>query len=585
MGSKLVLVTFAQNTIVLQDALSGKWLLFTSPRCVLEARKPGDVLPVLREVESETRRGRYAAGCVAYEAAAAFDPALETRRPGDFPLAWFGIFDAPQEIVPPQAPAESADISWESGVTESEYHAALAEIKRQIAAGNTYEVNYSFRLRARFTANPWTLFARMTAAQEHGYPVYIDMGSQVVCSASPELFFSLDGTRLISKPMKGTAARGLCLEEDRRRAQWLKESEKNLAENLMIVDMVRNDLGRIATPGSVSVPRLFEVEKYPTVWQMTSTVQCHTQAGLAQIFTALFPPASITGAPKVQTMRLISKLEIEPRQVYTGAAGYVAPNRRAQFNVAIRTATIDRGRRMAEYGIGSGIVWDSESGEELKECFAKARVAGASLPAFSLLETLRWSPGEGFHLLKQHLARLRDSAEYFARTLDTETLVRRLCLLTARLGPGEWRVRVLVPVSGEPQLEANLLDDRPSPYRVGLAQNPVCSEDVFLYHKTTWRKVYDDALASRPDCADLLLQNERGEVTESCRANFAAHIDGRWLTPPVGCGLLCGTERARLLAQGQLLEARLRVEDLRRARKFALFNSVRGFWEIQLELE
>ncbi len=570
--------------MVLQDDSSGKWLLFAAPRRVLQARALGEVLTVLREVEAETARGRFAAGYVAYEAAAAFDPALQTHPPGGFPLAWFGIFDAPREIAPPEPLADGPNISWQPNVTETEYHAALAEIKRQIGAGNTYQVNYSFRLRARFEADPWAFFARMAAAQEHGYPVYIDMGDQVVCSASPELFFTLDGARLVSKPMKGTAARGLRLAEDRRQAQWLAESEKNRAENLMIVDMVRNDLGRIAIPGSVSAPSLFAVEKYPTIWQMTSMAECRTEAGLAQIFAALFPPASITGAPKVNTMRLIEQLETTARQVYTGAAGYVAPGRKAQFNVAIRTAMIDRRMGTAEYGTGSGIVWDSESGDELKECFAKARVAGATPPGFALLETLRWSAREGYYLLEEHLARLRDSAEYFSRALDVECLAKRLNLLTDKLGPGTWRVRVLASASGEPQLEAHPLVSSPNPYRLGLAQTAVDTEDVFLYHKTTWRKAHDDALASRPDCADVLLQNERGEVTESCRANFAAHIDGHWLTPPIECGLLCGTERARLLARGELCEARLRVDDLRRARTFALFNSVRGFWEIQMDL-
>lgn len=579
---------FENDTVILYDALTGEWLKFAHPARVVMARAVDEVLSALREVESSVNDGAWAAGFVSYEASPAFDSALTVQADdGDFPLLWFGLYATPEIISAPTPPdGDAPSIPWQADIAEDEYARGFAHIKEAIARGETYQVNYTFRLRASsFHGDTWDLFRRMARAQGSGYPVYVQTADWSICSASPELFFTLQESTLTSKPMKGTAARKLTPAEDRAQADWLHNSEKNRAENVMIVDMVRNDMGRIARLGSVRVPHLFEVEKYRTVWQMTSTVQCETDANLVEVFRALFPASSITGAPKARTMQLITALEKHPRRIYTGSLGYLAPGRRVQFNVAIRTVLIDRRTGQVEYGLGGGIVWDSEGRDELQEAYTKARVLTQPVPQFDLLETMLWDPESGFRHLDEHLARLADSADYFSAPVDADALRRSLSALTATLVPRPQRVRVLVVLDGETRLEASPLAALPSPYRVRLARHPVDSRNVFLYHKTTWRKVHDEARRELPDCEDVLLFNERGELTESTIANLVLEQGGIWLTPPVACGLLPGIERARLLAEGRLQEAVLTVDDLQRADRILLMNSVRGIWQAVLVKE
>ncbi|MCX6996242.1 MAG: chorismate-binding protein [Kiritimatiellaeota bacterium] len=407
----------------------------------------------------------------------------------------------------------------------------------------------------------------------------------MLCSASPELFFRRDGDRITCRPMKGTAPRGLTMAEDRRIARELQGSEKNRAENIMIVDMVRNDLGRIARTGSVRLDRLFDVERYDTLWQMTSTVSARTQAAWPEVFRALFPCASITGAPKVQTMRWIAKLEPTPRGIYTGALGFIRPDRRAQFNVAIRTLHLDRERGRLEYSVGAGITWDSQAGEEWQECQTKA-LALTPDPPFELLETILWQPGRGFVLLARHLRRMAESAEYFGFAFNQAAIRRRLRAAAADYPRAPQRIRLLVNRAGTARVEKTPLDQRPGRAPairlVAVARQPVDSRDRFLYHKTTRRDVYDRALRQHPDCADVILWNERGEVTESCFANIIVIRGAQRLTPPVACGLLAGTYRARLLAQGGLREAVIPVDDLKQADRVLLINSVRGIVEVKI---
>ncbi len=386
----------AAPSVVLYDTQQQCWLRFQQPRQICAAFCVDEVLPMLTAVQTQVSDGHYAAGFVSYEAAPAFDPALIVRSDtGAFPLLWFGIFDAPavmddaalfcqiepQNAVPRFAPPEPP-LHWQPTVNRADYDRAIAAIKTSIRQGDTYQVNYTFRLRAPFTGDPWGLFQRMIAAQGAGYGAFVQGISAVgqteerfcLCSASPELFFQQQGADLVSRPMKGTAARGAQPQPDQQQAQWLHASAKNRAENVMIVDMMRNDLNRIARPGSVVVPQLFEVEQYPTLWQLTSTVCCKTDAGVVDLFRALFPAASITGAPKARTMQIIQRLETTPRHIYTGTIGYLSPHATAQFNVAIRTVLCDRQQNLAEYGIGSGIVWDSETGAEYEECLTKAKI-------------------------------------------------------------------------------------------------------------------------------------------------------------------------------------------------------------------
>jgi para-aminobenzoate synthetase/4-amino-4-deoxychorismate lyase len=412
---------------------------------------------------------------------------------------------------------------------------------------------------------------------------WLDTGSHVVCSASPELFFTLRDGRLECRPMKGTAPRGLWAAADLAAGEALRQSAKNRAENVMIVDMVRNDLGRLARAGSVHVPSLFDVERYPRQWQMTSTVVADApDARLPAIFEAMFPSGSVTGAPKHSAMGIIRDLETSPRGVYTGAIGYLSPRGRAHFSVAIRTITIDRARGEAEFGVGSGIVWDSVDRDEYDECLLKASILTRATPAFRLLETIGYSPDTGFALLDRHIARLKASAEYFGFVLDEEEARRMLERSVGDLR-GRSRLRLLLARDGSLVCQAVDLIEKPArPLLAALAADPVDASDPFLYHKTTRRDVYERARASRPAAEAVILWNPDGEVTEGTEANLVALLDGVKVTPPVECGLLPGTLRAELLEAGEILERRLTIADLRRAEAIWLVNSVRGWMDVKL---
>ena len=577
----------AAPLVVLRDEAAGRWLRFQNPVEIVAAARAEDVRPRLRAVEEAVAaRGLHAAGWVAYEAAPAFDAALAVRPPGPLPLLWFGLYDAPEPVdLPPPAAAVPGD--WQPDVAPAAYARAFAEIKRRIRAGDTYQVNYSHRLRREaFALDPWQAFLALVHAQRAPFGAYVAAGPWRLCSASPELFFRLDGARLESRPMKGTAARGRSAAEDRAQLAALRASEKDRAENLMIVDMARNDLGRVARPGTVQALRLCEPEKYPTVWQLVSAVAAETDASVADVFAALFPAASITGAPKKRTMDVIADLETSPRQIYTGAIGFLAPGRRAQFNVAIRTLLLDVRTGRAEYGVGGGIVWDSDPDAEQAECRAKARILSAPpRPPFELLETLLWTPADGIRLLELHLARLQESADYFDFPCDVARLRAEIETRARAFPAAPQRLRLRLAADGAPVLEAAPLAPLGAGpfYRVALARRPVDRNDVFLYHKTTHRQIYEEAKADFPGHDDVILWNDAGEATESTRANLAVEIDGALCTPPVECGLLPGVARAELLARGVLRERVIPRELLLRAPRLFLLNSVRGLFPAALD--
>ncbi len=580
------------------------WRKFHQPVRVVTAVSPQEVLPALVELETAVRaENLYAAGFICYEAAAAFNLAVHEPVEG-LPLLWFGLFERFEEIG---EPVLSPPKDWRSGISESisnlqspipignwqpainrdGYNAAIQQIKEHIAAGDTYQVNYTFPQCASFAGEPLAYFAELVAAQQAEYAAYLDIGRFAICSASPELFFGLDGSRLYSKPMKGTAVRGLTLAQDNANIAWLAQSEKNRAENVMIVDMIRNDMGRVAQVGSVTVPKLFEVERYPTLLQMTSTVEAQTYAPLSQILANMFPCASITGAPKVRTMEIIKELEPQPRGIYTGSIGFLAPDGQAQFNVAIRTVLVDREQERATYGVGSGIVWDSVAADEYEECRVKSKVLTEKRPSFQLIETMLWQPDGGLFLLDEHLARLRNSAEYFGIAWTETAVHTELDALTQTLNEPV-KVRLLLAQDGSFTLQTVPLSvgARPDPVRVGLAKEPVDSQTVWLYHKTTRRYLYDAARASRPECDEVIMHNEHGELTEAGSSNIALLLDGELVTPPIESGLLGGTFRSYLLKNPEgwqnpgglpLHEKVLRLADLERCEGIYLMNSVRGW--------
>ena len=571
-----------KDTVLIHDPSLGRWLAFENPSRILHTSDPAEVLPLLRKVEAAVNGQKlYAAGFVSYEAAPAFDPALTVRADhSGFPLLWFGLYQKPHSwnLRMPAMRSTGDQPQWTPSLTREEYSQVMSRIRQYLFNGETYQVNYTFRLTSPFRQDPFPLFENLVQAQGAHYSAFIDIGHFALCSASPELFFRLNGNHLESRPMKGTTTRGLTALEDRCRAQTLRDSPKNQAENVMIVDMVRNDMGRVAEKGQVTVDELFKVERYPTVWQMISTVSARTQASLCDIFSALFPCASITGAPKPRTMTLITREETTPRRIYTGTIGYMAPGRQAQFNVAIRTVLIDKPSGMAEYGVGGGIVWDSVSGDEYDECWAKAKVLSESTAEFKLLETLLWTPTDGIFLLERHLKRLEESSEYFGFAPCMETI--RSKLAEVKLTQNS-RLRLLVSRSGNITLESAPFDVATAtrPARVRLAKKPLDISNRFLYHKTTCRQAYEAAWRDTPDCDDVIFWNPAGELTESTIANLVVDIGGELLTPPVTCGLLAGTFRAELLEQGAIKETVIRLSDLPRIRKFFLINSLRKWRE------
>ncbi|NLF23994.1 MAG: aminodeoxychorismate synthase component I [Lentisphaerae bacterium] len=573
------------GTVILRDTPTDgepRWLAFADPVRVLSSHTPSGVLPLLRQVEEAVAAGLTAAGFLAYEAASAFDPAARTRpaqaAPHGLPLAWFGLYRQAKLLAAlPPAASPPPDLHWTPSESYPAFATRIERIRRAIAEGDTYQVNYTFRLRAAFAGDPWALFLALDAVQQGRYAAWLRLDHRTVCCTSPELFFRLDGDRILCRPMKGTAPRGATPAEDRALRAALRRSLKDQAENVMIVDMMRNDLGRLARPGTVRVPRRFRIEPYPTVWQMTSDVEAQTRVGLADLFTALFPCASITGAPKIRTMELIAGLEDGPRGVYTGAIGFVAPGRRAQFNVAIRTVTVDQAAATAEYGTGGGIVWDSRAPSEYAEALAKSRILAAPPAGMCLFETLLWRPRTGWFLLRGHLRRLAASARLLGFRYDEEDLRRRLeASVTGARSPR--RVKLILPRGGPPVVETAPAPLPPEqPWRVTLARDPVDPDLPLLRHKTTCRGLYEAARAGRPGFDDVLLWNTRGELTESTIANLALRIGGRWYTPPLSAGLLPGVFRAHLLRANRVAERTLHVGDLRSAEALALFNSLRGW--------
>jgi para-aminobenzoate synthetase / 4-amino-4-deoxychorismate lyase len=562
------------------------------PVGVIEARRPSEVAGAVDAAESAAARGLWAAGFVAYEAAPGLDPELSVhvRAPDDpfagLPLAWFALFER-KEDLPPLEPGRldasgSAGSPWRPSVPRATYDAAVERIRELIAAGHTYQVNHTIRLRAAIQGDERGFYRDLCLAQRGGYAAFLDLGRFRVLSASPELFFRIDGLRITTRPMKGTSPRGRWPAEDDEIAARLVASSKDRAENAMIVDLLRNDLGRICRTGSVAVERMLEAERFETVWQLTSTIEgdLRPEITLLDTFRALFPSGSVTGAPKVRTTRIIADLEDSARGPYCGAIGYLAPpgsgEPRANFNVAIRTVVLDTQTRTAEYGVGGGITHDSSASGEYEEILAKARVLTEVRPAFELFESLWHAPAEGFRHLDEHLERLAASARHFGFRFEPEAAAAALKQAVIEVAEP---VVVRLTLARDGALSTDVRD-LPSPgerVRVALDDEPVDPSDPWLFHKTTRRAPYRRRRDRRPDVGDVVLVNDRGEVTESTIANLAVRLEGVWVTPPIDAGLLPGTYRTVLLREGRLIERPVTVDELRRARELALVSSVRGW--------
>jgi para-aminobenzoate synthetase/4-amino-4-deoxychorismate lyase len=552
------------------------------------ATGPAEVPQVIHAAEQAARQGYWVAGFVTYEAAAGLDPSMPVQDwpPGHplaaLPLAWFAVFSHREDVdrCRPTA-AHGPRAGWWLDRSQGWHREAVERIHRDIVAGDYYQLNLTARMTGTID-DPFDVYTRLATAQAGRYNAFLTTAEHTIMSASPELFFRRDGDRIVTRPMKGTAPRGRWSEEDKANARSLCGSAKERAENIMIVDLLRNDLGRISETGSVTVPTLLEAERYPTVWQLTSTVAAQLRAGtaLVDVFRSLFPSGSITGAPKHAAMHAIAEIERRPRGVYCGAVGYLRPDPvrpAAQFCVAIRTVTRSRSPHYAEYGTGGGITWSSAPDAEWAELLAKTIVLRKPPRRPRLLiETLRFEPPGTFVNHRRHLNRLLASADYFGFRHEPRAVQSALdTALDGRAGTA--RVRVRLDRNG--QVGVDVTDFLPSPEvtRLAVAEQRIRSDDVLCYHKHGDREVYDRLRLSRPDADDVLMVNENGQVTEATTANLAVRLDGRWWTPRLDCGLLPGVERGRLLDAGVMTERTITVAELADATELALVSSLRGW--------
>lgn len=597
------------NSILLESSLVDRenhhTYLFTKAVEIIKARTLDQVERALRKADEAIRSGYYVAGFLCYEAGYAFERVLRTDAQWELPLVWFGVFEQPilydrrrnrvvrgekqvkhieKELRELRVLEDRSDVSLIPSLTQEEYRAAVSSIKHYILEGDTYQVNFTFKVRF-----PWlsasSLYCRLRNAQRVSYSAFLQLPGVTILSLSPELFFRVDGSRITLRPMKGTAARGRTLEEDDIRKNELKESEKNRAENVMIVDMLRNDVGRIAQTGSVRVTRLFDVERYETVFQATSTIEARLRKNvtMSELFRSLFPSGSVTGAPKIRTMQIIRELEKEPRGIYTGAVGFLAPRNKAVFNVAIRTLVLDRKTSKGEMGVGSGIVHESDIDDEYRECLLKSRFLTEAPADFELIETMRWQPGRGFLRQHLHLRRLQRSAQYFGFRYDTRTLRSVLRKYDAHLRQETrrqvFRVRLTLKRDSTINLTHARLEPTTGEQHVRLSERRTDSSNRFLFHKTTNRRLYDEELerAVLKGYFDVLFCNEKGELTEGARTNLIIRNGDEYFTPPLSCGVLPGVYREALLRSKAyaVKERILYPEDLKAADEVFVCNAVR----------
>lgn len=566
------------------DRFSASWRFGGYLRTLI-AETPDQVLGVLEQAEAATRQGQYAVGFVAYEAAHALNPHLPSLAPQPgLPLAWFALFNERHQVKAgaglPGSSCSAPCLKPEQ--SQADYEVAISRIHQAIAGGESYQINHTFQLLGQWQGDPLQLYAGLLAAQQPAFGAYLDIGSHRIISASPELFFSVQDGQITTRPMKGTAPRGRFPAEDQALAEQLRQNSKEQAENLMIVDLLRNDLGKVAETGSVQATRLFELESYPTVHQMTSTITARLtkDVGLAELFRALFPCGSVTGAPKRRSMELIAEIEGRPRGIYCGAIGYLAPDGEMTFSVAIRTLLLEQQSNRVSMGVGSGITWDARATTEYTECLNKAAfLQPAAKPR--LLESLLLKDG-GYPLLELHLDRLCWSAGKMGYRCDREKIKQTLLDHAAEI-QGQQKIRLLLAADGSLQIESSPVQQIPQPLKIALSETRVHPDNRLLFVKTEQRGLYNQARQEHPEADEVLLCNQRGELTEGSFTNLVLKRDGKLVTPPLVCGLLPGIMRRQLLEQGVIAEQLLYPQDLQRAEEIWLINSVRGWLRAELK--
>ena len=563
--------------ILIHDDAHKRWLSLSVLSAEQSCHAESGLVALLDWAEQQAKAGLWVCGFMRYEAASAFDEALKPMAAdySTLPLGWFAAFEVATPVADPAiaavspvvAPALAAEMSLEL------YQQRFQQVKDHLAAGDTYQVNLTFRLRGVYEGDSYALFSQLCANQAGRFSAYMAFEHHVVMSVSPELFFERQGDVIQARPMKGTIRRGKDEQEDDQLAAILKADPKNQAENLMIVDMIRNDLGRVAEIGSVEVPTLFEIERYPRIQQMTTTVTARSAESLSTLMLGLFPCASITGAPKARTVEIIAKLEISPRELYTGSIGLIRPGGDCQFSVAIRTAVWDCRSGELSFGVGSGIVWDSTDDDEHEECLLKANILDAQY-RLGLIETIHWSRDSGYRLIEGHKARMQRSAATLGINFDSQ----RFDALMANQ-PSDATARIRVHLSAQGEL-SRLVTPAPVPMefmRMAFCPWPVEASWPMLQHKVDRREVYQRAVADTQDCDQPLLWNEQGNVTEGTFANIVIREGARMVTPPVSDGLLPGVMREYLLQGDQLEEESISRERLLAADEVWLINSLRGW--------
>ncbi len=540
------------------------------------------------KAQNYLKKGHWLCGYFAYEFGYFLEPALKSlREKNDFTLAWLGVSKKPLIInniknTPRLHQPNYAISDTSSNVDQSQYSKAIQKIKHYLEEGLTYQVNYTFKIKFKFCGNACDLYFNLRDSQPTPYAALINTGCDEFLSLSPELFFRIKGKHIIARPMKGTIQRGKTANEDKEVCAILKKSPKIQAENVMIVDLLRNDLGRISK--KVWVPKIFEVEKYKTLHQMTSTIQASLKPDLSlkDIFSSLFPCGSVTGAPKIKTMQIIKELEKDRRGIYTGAIGYISPERNACFNVAIRTIHL-KGEK-GELGVGGGIVYDSLEESEYDEAMLKAKFFMQKRSLLSLIESILWADGR-YYLLDLHLKRLKSSCNYFFIPLDIKKLKQKL-IKEAPDKKDKFKIRIQVDMAAKATMEKIPLEDIPQSLKVRISPIRINPKDHLLYHKTTQRDLYDEELAKARNEGffEVIFLNTRGELTEGAITNLFIEKDKQLYTPPLSSGLLAGVLRQHLLEKGRVKEKTLYFKDLVQADKVYIGNSVRGLIKAELSL-
>ncbi len=561
-------------------------ILFVNPLDIIVASHKDELQKCLHEIERALASNYFVAGFISYEAGYLLEEALHSYFPkSKTPLLWFGVYEAPSVRKEPFLSSFKSPYYLSApslSVKYNQYKSSIEKIKRLIGWGETYQINYTLKYGFNFYGDILSFYSALKKSQRVQYSAVIGHKNKFILSLSPELFFRIKNNKITVKPMKGTATADTS-------SDWLAHDEKNLSENVMIVDLLRNDLGRICTPGTIKVDELYSVETYETISQMTSTVSGTLRPDISatEIIKNIFPCGSVTGAPKIASMKIIRSLENAPRGVYTGAIGYFSPQGEAVFNVAIRTIELEKmanNKYSGQMGVGSGIVYDSRARKEYYECRMKNKFLKKSMTKLGLIETMLCADGKIRHI-NMHLNRMNNSAQYFLIPCDTMKIKNELRRYAIKL-KGKKRLRLVLRSDGRIKIEHQQLPPSgPTIARhIAFSECATKSDDPFLFHKTTFRQLYDREYARyySQGFYDVIFCNEKKQITEGAISNIFLQIEGQYYTPPVSCGLLNGIERQIFMKKFKVKEKILSRRDLEKADKIILTNSIRGAKQVYL---